>query len=354
MKDVNVMLYPGFEFKQEHLETLESLRCKDAHPAVYGDEVPGGLKYLRTEIISVEDIDINNKYFVQSVRAGKNPAYDEISEDIRKKGFSLAELPIAVMENSKGGKAYYGLEGRTRYDITAVSIGVKNLIVDIYAEADEGSRLEFSFGQNNNKKPAGAATYEDAQVYIENMVKCGVIDVFTLSAEEIYAEIRSKLSVMGRRLKPTQLNTIVNDAMGVASGKRLFTSFPKPAYAKAWLNDHGYFDSDDVVYEPVASDHYKFYERIFRLSKKHPGKEVRMVVYSGTLDAKRPSEDWTYRNLEIKKRWDDYRTEIGNFSFGGASYEEGKVFAYGTIPQAEALKDKYPLDKVVVYGDFNG
>lgn len=353
MKDVNVMLYPGFEFTQEHLEKLESLRCKEAYPEVYGDKVPGGLKYLRTEIVSIEDIDTNNKYFMQSVRAGKNPAYDDISESIKTKGYSLAELPISVMEDSKGDKPYSAREGRTRYDVMGVGIGVKNLPVDIYGEADEGSSLEFSFAQNCNKKPYGAATYEDAQVYIENMVKCGVIDVVNLSAEEIYAEIRSKLSVMGRRLKPTQLNTIVNDAMGVASGKRLFTSFPKPAYAKAWLNDHGYFDSDDVVYEPVASDHYKFYERIFRFNKKHPGKEVRMVIYSGTLDAKRPSEDWTYRNLDIKKRWNDYRTQIGNFSFGGASYKEGKVFAYGTIPQAEALKDRYPLNKVVVYGDLN-
>ena len=350
MKNVNIKLTNGFEFTQEHLNTLESVRFKEAYPDVYGDSIPGNMKYLRTEIVSVDDIDINNNYFVQSVRAGANPAYDEIAQDIKKKGYSLAELPIQVMENSQGNKSYYGLEGRTRYDIMAVAIGVKNVIVDVYAEADENSRLEFAFAQNNNKKPSGAATVEDAKVYIENLVKNGAIDVKTLSCEEVFMAIQSKLSIMGRRLKPTQLNTIVNDAMGVGAGKRLFTSFPKPEYAKAWLNDHGYVDTDELVYEPVASDHYKFYERIFKLNARYSGKEVRMVIYSGTLDAKNPVKAWKRRNIEEKYNWDKYRAKIGEYSFGNSEYKEGNVYVYGAIPQAEALSDQYPLDKMVVFG----
>lgn len=353
MKHINLKLSRDYQFTEEHLQTLEALRSKEAHPDVYGDTVPGDMKYLRTELVSVDDIDANNKYFVQDVRAGKNPEYDEISEDIKKKGYSLAQLPIQVMEYTGGDKPYYGIEGRTRYDILVNSIGVKNLIVDIYEEADEKSRLEFSFNQNTNKKPHGTASFEDAQVYIENLVKKKYIDVASMTSEDVFCAIRRQLSGMGRRLKPTQLNTIVNNAIGATSGKRLFTSFPNPQDAKTWLKDHGYIDTDDIIYAPVASDMYKFYERIFRLKKNNPGKEVRMIVYSGTLNAKRPIEDWTFRNLEIKQRWDNYRREISEFTFGGAKVEDGNVYAYGTIPQAEGLSMMYPLDKLVIYEKTN-
>ena len=125
-------------FDEKALETLIELRSLDAYPRIYGSLSP--LEYSHTQLVDLKDIDLDNVYFNQLVRAGVNPKGKNISEDLKENGYSLTELPIMVM---KRGNKYFPIDGRTRMEYL-IGLGMKNFIVDVFEEADTASLVIFA------------------------------------------------------------------------------------------------------------------------------------------------------------------------------------------------------------------
>ena len=87
-------------FTQKDCDTLKRLRILERHPRIYGSL--SIMNYIDTEVIPVNKIDCDNKWFEQTVRAIVNPELSSIRDDIENNGFSLCELPPMVMKEKNG------------------------------------------------------------------------------------------------------------------------------------------------------------------------------------------------------------------------------------------------------------
>lgn len=333
------------EFTQDNVDTLERLRSKAAHPRIYGSKAPKGIKYDTTQLVDVADVDPQNEFFDQLARAGMNTEMPAISDDIRVNGYSLTELPIAVMK-VPGGK-YVILEGRTRFSILT-GFGVKNIIVDVFDETTPANALRFAVAQNAQKKPYGAASFRDIHKAVLELIKMGEIDHTASNFTDLVLEEITRLTT---KLAPSEVNRIVHDANDIAHGERRVISFPQGQGVEKWLEEYDYTNNRELVYHPVSTFEAKVMMAAIRKAKatNKDVREIRLVVHGGTLDAKDPAGDWVKRCKGFKKTFSDTLKDISKEFFGDMPIRMDRVKLYGAIPQVKALEDKYPMDELYLF-----
>lgn len=333
------------EFTQENVITLDTLRSKLAYPRIYGAKAPKGIKHLTTQLIDVADVDAQNEYFDQLARVGVNPEMGSISDDIRVNGYSLTELPIAVMKVA-GGK-YIILEGRTRFSILS-GFGMKNIIADVFDETTPANALRFAVAQNAQKKPYGAASFRDVHKAVLELIKMGEIDHTASNFTDLVLEEIGRLTT---KLAPSEVNRIVHDANDIAHGERRVISFPQGQGVEKWLEENDYTNNRELIYHPVSTFEAKVMMAAIRKAKAtHKDvREIRLVVHGGTLDAKDPAGDWIKRCKGFKKTFNDTLKDISKEFFGDMPIRMDRVKLYGAIPQVKALEDKYPMDELYLF-----
>jgi len=333
-------------FDKKALETLIELRSLDAYPRIYGSLSP--LEYSHTQLVDLEDIDLDNVYFNQLVRAGVNPKGKNISEDLKENGYSLTELPIMVM---KRGNKYFPIDGRTRMEYL-IGLGMKNFIVDVFEEADTASLVIFAVYLNNYKKEFGTASYHDIQKAIMTLVDIKAIpfEEGSMGITRMTDKIRDSLSFMSSKLTANQTNDLIHDALEKLIGVRQVNSFPNGKGVQDWLDKFGYKNNTEIMYVPVSTSFIgKLHTTMVHKVKDNPSiLEFRMVGYVGVLDADNPAADWK-KNLAFKKELIDFENALSNLRFGGAKRVSPKIKFHGLIPQVKELEDKYPMDKLYVF-----
>jgi hypothetical protein len=332
---------------------------------IYGDEngegVIGGLKFLGKQIIKREIIDSDYDYGVQTVRATQNERVEEIIADIIKNGYSLLEIPPAVLKlkTKDGIYEYRLLEGRTR-DKFFAGQGIEYIIVDVYEHVDTSQNVnDFAFFMNTFGKPKGYAKPEDLVVYLTSEIQGDSNPCEGMTGPEVFVWITKREKDLSMTLTESQKNLLVNDTIGHLTGAKPVMTFTDKDDVKKWLNDIGCKDTKKVRYYPITSDAWngtKALERIIKQIKKDNNGftgEIRGIVWSGTLNGKNPVNDWKTRNIKVfKKHVDAVNFVIKYFYDENASAKRGKISFYGTVPQCLALEDKYPLDKIVKYGAY--
>jgi hypothetical protein len=333
-------------FTDNHVQILDELRSKSAHPRIYGSLAPKGIKYIHTKRVPIDIIDSDNPDFVQTARVGVNPKLGSIEGDIRANGWSLTELPIMVME--KGDGTYVILEGRTRYFIL-MAMGMTNIIVDVFKNTSKANALRFAVAQNDQKKPYGAASFKDVKRAVLDLMQYGEIPRDAPNfADLVLEEIRN----MSTKLRPNEVNEIINDAENARYGELRVRSFPQGRGADKWIRDHNCMDSTSYMYQAVGTFEEKVIRSIIR--KANSGeipesiKEYRLVIHGGTLDSKDPAEAWIAHVLGFKNKFETFLTQISNQFFNGAPIDMGRIKIYGCIPMVKALEEDYPMDEIVL------
>ena len=343
----------GKVFTKEHLKTFSSLRNTKSYPKIYGSQAPKGVRYTKSTILNDSQIDCDNKYFMQLARVGINPEKDAIEADITYNGYSLAEVPILVMETSSG--KYVILEGRTRY-YALRKLGVTNFIVDVFEEMTPAQALRFAVLMNSEKKPFGASTWLDVQKAILKLIEFGEIEKIQDSVDGRDTFVNSviyEIGLMSTKLTANQINLIVHQAEEAVTGVKQVKSFPNGEGATDWLEENGYVDSVETIYVPIATMVKNAVSAINTKMKNISDKvtEVRFVVHGGVLGGTNPESDWKKYVLNFDKNFREYEDAwISNRLEKGATRKKNLVAKiYGAIPMVESLSHQYPMDRLVKF-----
>jgi len=332
-------------FTQTHVDTLVSLRVIAAHPRIYGNLAPKGIKHETTRLINIADIVSNNVYFSQAVRVTRNPAMQNLQEDIKANGFSLTELPIMVMRLSNG--KFIVLEGRTRLEIL-IGLGMTNIIADVFEETTDANALRFAVSQNAQKKPYGEASFKDVYKAVMSLIRMNEVDKKSIYFEDLVFQEVMKITT---KLKPGQINQIVNDAKNLAAGENSIISFPQGMGAKDWLTKHNYVDTRGIKYIAVGT----FEDKVIRsMIRQIPDmdqdiKEVRLVIHGGTLNANDPEGDWTKRCKGFDETFKNTLKDISKVFFGGVPLKLDRIKLYGAIPMVKSLEHQYPMGELYLF-----
>lgn len=332
-------------FTQTHVDTLVSLRVTAAHPRIYGNLAPKGIKHETTQLVDIKDIISNNVFFSQRARFTRNPEMQNIQEDIKVNGYSLTELPIMVMRLSNG--KFVVLEGRTRLEIL-IGLGMTNIVADVFEETTEANALRFAVSQNAQKKPYGEASFKDVYKAVMTLIRMDEIDKKSIHFEDLVFQEVMKITT---KLKPGQINQIVNDAKNLAAGEESIISFPQGMGAKDWLTKHKYTDTRGIKYIAVGT----FEDKVIRsMIRQVPDldptiKEVRLVIHGGTLNANDPEGDWIKRCKGFDNTFKNTLKDISKVFFGGAPLKLDRIKLYGAIPMVKSLEDDYPMDELYLF-----
>jgi hypothetical protein len=340
-----------------HTHLFDTLKV--SHQKVYGDKngegIVGGLKFIGKKLIHRDLIDSDYKHGKQNVRAERNELEDEIQADIRKNGFSLSEIPVAVEQKADG--TYKVLEGRTRYSYYMIN-GFEYILCDVYEHVNEEEKsADFSFFMNNYGKKKGFAKKEDLVLFLTTEIQSEDAPCEGMGRNEIVKWIKGREKALGTTLTPSQHDNLVHTAIEHLTGAKPIYTFNNANDVKKWLTDCGYHDTDKVRYVPITSDVWNGTKSLMRTKKimREDGftGEIRGIIWSGTLKGSNPVSDWKFRNLNLFKRQKAYLSELAeNFFDSDVFADEIDVGFYACVPQCEELKKKYPMDKLVIYGDY--
>lgn len=332
-------------FTQTHVNTLNSLRVKAAHPRIYGNLAPKGIKHEATQLIDIKDIISNNIFFSQTARLTRNPEMQNIQEDIKANGYSLTELPIMVMRMSNG--KFVVLEGRTRLEIL-IGLGMTNIIADVFEETTEANALRFAVSQNAQKKPYGEASFKDVYKAVMTLIRMNEVDKKSPHFEDLVFHEVMKITT---KLKPGQINQIVNEAKNLAAGEESIISFPQGMGARDWLTKHNYVDTRGIKYIAVGTFEDKVIRSMIRqIPDMDPTvKEVRLVIHGGTLNANDPEGDWIKRCRDFPDTFKKTLKDISKVFFGGVPLKLDRIKLYGAIPMVKSLEHQYPMGELYLF-----
>tara|TARA_B100000214_G_C23915996_1_gene603706 strand:- start:53 stop:1207 length:1155 start_codon:yes stop_codon:yes gene_type:complete len=359
LNQIHVTIKKGFYFTEEHLNTHLRLHSHDRYPDIYNGDSPEGVSYLDTILVLENDIESDNEFRSQSVRAKNNSEEPAIRSGIKDLGWDLGEMPIQLIKHN--GK-YKVAEGRTRLLILR-NLGVKNIIADIFEIKDETAYIRFGNFTNSKKHPFGKADFLD--------IKKGVMKVISssfnkgMNEDTIFEKTETEMKIQSNnKLTKSQRDLIHTSVNNELFGADDILSFPAGDGADEWLIKHDYKNgvnkevNKHIIYVPCASLMEKFFTRISILDKKYVGLkdkkgydyEIRLVIHGGVLDAKDHEKDWISKCLNFKKDFKDYEKDISELIYGGAEPNlKSKFVLYGCIPMLAKMNDVYPMKDIVKY-----
>lgn len=345
-------------FVEDNRTIHEEIFQRDAHRPLYGDDngegVVGGLKYVGTKIVRRSDIDKDVKYGAQHYRAAANEEVDNIERSIREKGYNLNEVPPAVMIT--GPDKYILLEGRTR-DSMFDTWKFETVLVDTYEHVDKNEDPgDFCFFMNTYGNPKGFATNFDAKVYFNSVVDRNIDQLRELDRQQLIKWLRQKQKRINFKLTNSEADEVIHYAQFRINGAQPTVSFKasKADGVRAWLTEHGYVDTDTYRYVPITSEEHNILKYLARQLKNNPEdtREIRAVVWSGTIAASNPVKDWTFRNLEVFDRYKQFLENISAMCFDDAPIVNSRFKLYGCVPQVQSLAEKYPMNKIVKFEEL--
>ena len=350
------------EFTEGNLETYKRERNKNAFPFVFGSSAPmWGPKetpwYDNTELVDISLINYDDKWGTQKARVVTNPERDAIDLDIRRTGFSLAELGIILVRRMDG--RYDFVEGRTRFGIL-LALGMKNIIAEVMKPTTDDNILIFALKMNNSKKKSGEASFEDNREAILSLVESGRITKekdTVVGRTAMRGVVRYYLNEMNANLKPSERDRIIEDALEGLLGFKTVYSFKSNDEAVERIEEvvgKERIASDrkaGIVYVAVSDYIEKIHNRMINVASEFGSdvKEIRMVIYKGTLDSKNPEKSWKFCVRDFAERFGGYETDLSNTRFNGVRVDNSRIKIYAGLPAVVSLDEDYSIDKLYIY-----
>jgi len=343
-------------FTQEHLDLSLKYICPDVYPGLYKEsELPEGMKWIKRVIMKISDIviDFDDKFersfqtqeeFIRSNGRGANADY--VHASIEEQGFKLSHVPVSVAYCPN--KLVMLQDGRTRLE-KLIKSGFDNVIVDYYECNNWNAFSKMAQLQNSVVDPYSPHTKADIIVNCNHAIKMGWI-------KREYNDILARvLEIAPSSFKPQTVNKIVSNVVEGNGHTFKVLSFTETS-AKQWLKDYGYHDNEKgngIYYKAISS---QFYSKAITIAAKYlqrelagcDVKELRIVLHTDTLDGADPEKSYKGKVDTFRVNWDRSLSEIKDTFFVESKFAK-IVRLFGSIPAVTALREVYPMDKLIMF-----
>ena len=355
------------EFTEENLATYEILRSKLCYPEVFGYLSPqwgpnGTSWYDETGLVDINLIDYDDKYGTQKVRVTTNPEALALRLKIERAKFGLMHLGIILVRRPDG--RYDFVEGRTRFGIL-LALGMTNIIAEIM-HPTTSARIRIAGNTFNNlHTPAGPASFEDNRETILSLTEVGEDgEPPVISKQKNTTSGRRKLSsdvnywldeMQATSLTPSQRNEIVQAVWDNVLQVKTVYSF-KTGEAQERLEDilgQACIAEDaakGIVYLAFSDNIKNLHAAMIRHKPSKSTKEVRIVIYKGTLEMSDPEKCWKETVMNFKERFDVWEKDLSALRYNNTNVNDSFFKVYAGIPQVVSLeKEGIPIDELYIY-----
>ena len=354
------------KFTQSDLDLSEKYINPDVYPGLYNkDDIPPGLKYIGRQLISIKSFEYDDEDSIdksvssksrhlspdeaatQSARAyGRGAEAEKVFASVRNYGYKLNSIPMSVAIFPDGSK--YLINGRTRLQELTAN-GFENIIADVYSCATREAYHDAKQLLNVREDPYSPHTMEDIILTARYAIRRGWI-------KNTYDDIKKKVE----RVAPgcfsyKEVNKIILRAMEDDSLSSSISWTSKSALKE--IRKQGFLDNENnngiyyFVYSseapvkaiPAAAKY---------LTQELQGKkvkELRVIIHTSTLQGADPEASWKGKTDNFRTAWKDYSQYIKDAFFGVNSDFSHKIKLFGVLPAVSGLKERYPMDKVVIF-----
>ena len=342
-------------FTEQHLETHEKHNNKDLQSTIYGDDFPYG-ECMGTRLVPIDDVKWRGgqHQMYQTRYQGGNPAFKDINNSIHR-GFKL-NLPGIMLERKSDG--YYCLTGHTRYRILK-DMGVQNIIATVFEIPNPSDASLFALKLNPKQDPSGPMTLYDVEQECLNALLNGWIKPKSSHYTDVIDAIGERFNDIcgGYFTKGAKEAAIIRAYMQSSSNPGDIISWETQTQIADWMSDNKYVNTNEVMYLVAsASTFSNTITRAARLAVENIGKEIRVVIQTGTLDSGDLHRSYKNRVEIFQATW---QSNIENIraTFFALSNEKGcntkhqvslanNIVLYGALP---ALNSYHNLKKINLF-----
>jgi hypothetical protein len=340
MKNIKQIKKYG-SFTQEDLDIVESLLNKEAHPQFYKKNdstsysLPEGIEYDCLTLMGEKGVTREGTIgSSQSIRSGGgNPKRDSLARDIMENGWKLFCDPISVIQI---GSKIVILDGRTK-DKILQDVKYTNRIVRLYKFVGEHANnpdlqedaIE-DFGLEGNEEPyvAGYNLQEDFFEIAKNKVERGTLEA---TESSILGWINKRARSFSKQKREDIATRVFHDVNNTNAGLKV-ESWTQDE-AEVWLIKNNYLSVGNIVYLVVSSGYAsKALFSACKLAQENPGKEIRVVLHTGTLTGWDRSASYVKSIKKFKTEW---YLKLSQMSFGffkGTRFTDSPIKLYGVLP----------------------
>ena len=351
-------------FIQNDIEAMDNALPQSNFPWIFENE---NIIYKGRKIVNVEDVVTDSeleRYTAQAPRAGANPQYSAIRNDIKANGYSLTEFPIAVrlIEDADGTQRYVILDGRTRLEILEGE-GVKTIVVDVFGIEKDGDADRTSLIYNRYRKPYGEGSTTDIEQCILRLDAIGQLGLgFKLKNLWLKdpVKLKERMDAAGviiekeanalsnNKLKPDQVAQINANVLNKFQSDKtiLIRKFNNGGSLKEYCKSVGHVNNGRVKILTFSGTELavgKLGEAVFNQREwlaEDPNREVHIILYCGKPNPTDPEGSWEKATVNtFKTKWEEFSEWCG-------ITRNTQVKLLGAIPQIRSLNSKYPMDQI--------
>lgn len=334
------------------------------YPGLYSN-LPDGITFDDRKLVDVDIIldstalfeELDNKFgsnnyqHTQSAAfraAGRGEKADDVDSSLIDFGFELSHIPISLVR-TKDGK-YYILDGRTRLAFL-ISKGFKNIIADVYDLESWAGYFKLGLSRNRPDRARSPMTKSDIISNCLYNVRQGWLNQNDTSAIRQYV-----IEVTDGNIKKNTLDKIIQAVMKGKGHTSQVISFDETKATK-WLNTYGYISNENgngIYYKAVPASAWSkalssVCAEVLEIEETGlPFREMRVVIHTGTLDSSDPAQSWMDRIDSFRTGWNKDVSNIENAHFINTK-KRSVVKVFGAIPAVVDLKEKYVMDKLVMF-----
>ena len=349
-----------------HLQS--SLKFIDPENYPTYQNVEKGLLFVKRQLVNLDDIISDEillgtqSFHAQLARTTVAGNKEATKHSIVENGLKLNFLPISLVLLPDGKFAF--LDGRTREDIFRNNCNLKNVIADVYKYDPDYTKDEqqlagqrFAMRANFNEAPSSPFTMDDIVRHTVHAVNKGWI-----SKDDIRKEVMLINDNQFSLLKVNKMvlrveNILANDQDGVP----LANTYDE-AGAGRWLADIAKIQSNQnsngIYYLTVSSSFgtkfipwvAKKYQALLQdiaLNNKTKCKQLRVIVYVGTLASSDLEQSWKVGVDRFRAKVERLMNFVCKTWFTEMPELDNKVILYGAIPAVYSLGEEYPMNKIV-------
>ena len=349
-----------------HLQS--SLKFIDPENYPTYQNVERGLLFVERRLVNLDDIisdDIllgTQSFHAQLARTTVAGNKEATKHSIVENGLKLNFLPISLVLLPDGKFAF--LDGRTREDIFRNNCNLKNLIADVYKydpdytpDEQQLAGQRFAMRANFNEAPSSPFTMDDIVRHTVHAVNKGWISKNDIRKEVMLINDNQFSLLKVNKMVLRVENILANDQDGVP----LANTYDE-AGAGRWLADIAKIQSNQnsngIYYLTVSSSFgtkfipwvAKKYQALLQdiaLNNKTKCKQLRVIVYVGTLASSDLEQSWKIGVDRFRAKVERLMNFICKTWFTETPELDNKVILYGAIPAVYSLGEEYPMNKIV-------
>jgi len=349
-----------------HLQS--SLKFIDPENYPTYQNVERGLLFVERRLVNLDDIisdDIllgTQSFHAQLARTTVAGNKEATKHSIVENGLKLNFLPISLVLLPDGKFAF--LDGRTREDIFRNNCNLKNLIADVYKydpnytpDEQQLAGQRFAMRANFNEAPSSPFTMDDIVRHTVHAVNKGWISKNDIRKEVMLINDNQFSLLKVNKMVLRVENILANDQDGVP----LANTYDE-AGAGRWLADIAKIQSNQnsngIYYLTVSSSFgtkfipwvAKKYQALLQdiaLNNKTKCKQLRVIVYVGTLASSDLEQSWKVGVDRFRAKVERLMNFVCKTWFTETPELDNKVILYGAIPAVYSLGEEYPMNKIV-------